>query len=890
MIKYRLIINDTIKISLQKGISYDENADETLDSVILTFAVKDYIEINNYDKIEIQIIQNGKIAKSIIQCVNQVDIDCKNYNMDDEVYFYTISATSMIKMLEKIPLPNLKITHSRESSKNKTIYEIANQYISTYSPKVRVANFNDQTNEPNYNIRNIYKLDSSAYNVLNIECPEFQWNEPTLREVLTDLFLVVNCLPICENGVIKLFELKENENHIFDKSKMNRKHITKNADEYASELTLSMSNAIGNNKVLVQEYIGFRNSSTYENTTNDLRLETQFPIYRIKSFKCYARVIGRNQSTGTLMEGPTFKEFNFTSSIYEKNNYDILKTPTIADTSYATTKWKKLYFERGKNIISGFSLTYNFLGEYLNITEMIKSAAGDSNIDYSLADNVLDIMFNVSYETESDFKLNVGKYLPSHRYDVRIADKQTNSLVNPKTMSFYEYAKANRIGNDIIQYNQTISPEIDLQNYDDVIFPIKSKTLNNEIVFKKKTIFETDAIFVEYYLTKDYILKDYYTGINSRIRNWQYLDSTESTRRFDVVKYYAVLSYSDYQYRRVQFSNQSPNIESYLLSCFGLIGQNINTAIVQTSYIDYEVNAGEVVSYPNDTQYYYLETSVEVLGYSIVVSFGFYDNFSAGLYLKLSNENDGGSSRLNDFYRYVNDYGEYDFISISLCSSLDQADKEFTWGNDEFYVDKEPRCSQAQWDRMVNKSRTKPLTSGYLRSENGVKYSLTKNIFKDNGETPKFAVQFEYCSDTSDIVIGQKFLEYQNFIKVKSTDSQYYYKFYLSEIAPSLNNLKLPENATLIDEAGFLTISDNALLYALKRDLEPANKYLYIVDDEGNVVISIKNKHGSLVGSSILRYQIFLNLLENRDINIYESENSRKIVGDIIDGKRELNI
>ena len=41
------------------------------------------------------------------------------------------------------------------------------------------------------------------------ECPEMQWNAPTLREVLTDLMMVKDCIPVVKNNVIDFIDLTE---------------------------------------------------------------------------------------------------------------------------------------------------------------------------------------------------------------------------------------------------------------------------------------------------------------------------------------------------------------------------------------------------------------------------------------------------------------------------------------------------------------------------------------------------------------------------------------------------------------------------------------------------------------------------------------------------------
>ena len=200
-------------------------------------------------------------------------------NAQSNTYRYEINLMNTIKIFEKIQCPNRVITHSlQEGVERKTIFEYIDQYMFLYSPKIKIS-----TDGQNWSYD--YLFDWSNLNVEpfnNTICADMQFNEPTLRELLTHLMIQVDCIPTIEYRTVKFINFRETPT---DFVKTNSTFITESgsSDSYNNSITVSPSQILDSSNVVISENVGFRDRrNAIISQTANLQIETRFPIYKVE--------------------------------------------------------------------------------------------------------------------------------------------------------------------------------------------------------------------------------------------------------------------------------------------------------------------------------------------------------------------------------------------------------------------------------------------------------------------------------------------------------------------------------------------------------------------------------------------------------------------------------
>lgn len=277
---------------IAEGAVFIENGNETLDSGTIILPQLDHkIEIEPYDVIVIFSTSDSKIKiNQRRMCVDTYT--CTQTSLDPAIYKYEISLFSETKLLEGILCPSLSITKLKTGQRK--VWHYLSQYLNEYGTKTAVNSSNlSGTPKFSYAPRVQTKFNE-------IDCPELQWNEPTLREVLSELMMVADCIPVVRNNVIDYMDLSQEGTDITIEQKKSINYITETqtSQDYVSEMRMNVKNALNNtipsgeitsyddvdipkDASYIIEEIGFKNYETYQLTTERLKLETQLPIWRL---------------------------------------------------------------------------------------------------------------------------------------------------------------------------------------------------------------------------------------------------------------------------------------------------------------------------------------------------------------------------------------------------------------------------------------------------------------------------------------------------------------------------------------------------------------------------------------------------------------------------------
>lgn len=849
------------------------------------------------------------------------------------IYRYDIKLMSETKLLETIVCPSLKITKLFNQTP-RTIYDYLKRYNNMFGGQIRVV---DPTESISYVFTNKFVFSTRLIEKFqNIECPEMQWNEPTLREVFNDLMMVKDCIPVLQNGVIDYLDLSEVKNDISTNPRINYITRSQSSTDYISKLRINLRNALQTNKDGIinssfTENISF-NSEDYYQTTDNVIIKTQHPIYKLKHlYFCWVGAdIGTSQSAstiafttykydlcnvdGTFTQNSTNEKISYVSEQQEyqakKIAYKQEDLPSAANyierAGYQNTTF---YYTRGSNEIKGFtnltkvgwtgilpdttalqylitSIAYYWENDNITGSYDCPIASGSGRIPQTTP------FFQVEYESIGNCLVEVSKGLkPSN--DRVVTDNQTNSYIDSYSQGFLEYQKANRLGNLELRINARLigsdysTYNIEVGDYykDSVIYQCEYQLYKGHV--------EINAL-----ATKDYVLRNYFTGVKAKIRSWKILDGNEALIRHELNQAYLEFSY---KVKTEEIKGKWLNTITYF--CSPLLASN-TIAPIKHCAVRTTTDNGD--HYPSSTnQRYEVGLIVREIGNSITFTFGFEDNYQVGYGYLLDtthiNVYTGGTKQQeyiyldrstftvgvpSNPYRYVDDNGEM----VDLVYDLYTQDAITT---------QETGLTADYSKQLIVDTYSKPLIgTTYQQITNNVKLSLNSGIIdKDNAEVLMLTTQIEFCSDTNDIVFTRKFLDRQECIRNKAINSLAVHLGYKSHFdfrnienssktIASFPSITKVERDNAYGETARITIlvelpqqpSDIVQARAMAKGLLK-NNVIYLLDGN-DIVMGIVNKNVNAVlenGTYYATSIIYLNYLRIRDYNVYVSQSNQQI-------------
>ena len=304
--------NNTSAYDLVVGSVFKEELNETLDSGSIIIS-----NVEPSRKLELEPYQYVYIydTESDFEKYFLVDDFVENYvNLDTPYYEYTIALMSETKLLEKIQLPNRTIRNPLNAPQLK-VNELIGQFCKLYIPSVKY--FNKNSNTWSYHQIIDYQSVIDVNSIFNVDCPDMEFNHPTLRQVLTSLMQVVGCLPRVINHKLTYINLRLKPTEFVIPS--DRKYIvstSNSSDSYNTSIQTLGENIVGENNIVKNETLGFRDvENVFLKHTENLKLTTEFPIKEVKSLKMNVPV-NFYFGMGVIHLGDTFISNNF---VYDNN-------------------------------------------------------------------------------------------------------------------------------------------------------------------------------------------------------------------------------------------------------------------------------------------------------------------------------------------------------------------------------------------------------------------------------------------------------------------------------------------------------------------------------------------------------------------------------------------
>lgn len=775
---------------VDEGAVITENYNETLDSATVRIShLSSKLNIEPFDKVILR-DENERFDDKYM-CVDTYTETIES--LDPYIYTYNIDLFSETKELESVILPNLSITQLTKTTK-RTVNDYLARYINLYCPRVRTAT----QFVPKYS----YDTDNYNFSIFDVECPEMQWNAPTLREVLTTLMMVVDCIPVMKNNKIGYINLTKVNPDISQNGHINYVQRSQSSEDYVSELKMNMVNVMQTSLEGVKqtvnriEHMTFRTEDDgYVLTDQNYCLKTQFPILRVKHLWMEFEIGIQDglSSDGAGSNGHQFirvykvdlcnlqlTDGSIKQILYEQTEYNSLPLVIVNPGNFNTISQNvAIYYQRYNNLISGFTQsskrnwvwsgkisTLNILKSIIplycydidgfKITDEEKQIVQTSSF-LTYPNTYFSVFFTIEYETTADAVFQAGKK-QAQTHERVVNDNQTFSFVDSYNQGFMEYQKANRLGNQMLHINSRF--EDDYSN----MIKIGDK-FEDSIIYQCQYQIYDNHIEINSTATKDYVLRDYFTGVKARIRAWNYAPAGESFTRHDLDKKYLELSKSI----------KSEIGESALFANYFL------TPLKPTYIRPLIYSFVKTEQYPTtQTNYFAIDLSGRIIGNSLVFTFGFDDNFNvakrvskelqtSNIHAHINNNsaivtylydvnftNKYGGIPLEDT-KYVDGNGEFSTLFYELTYKMDDPNSLQTVD----YTEENPNNYSKSF--MYRICQLPEVDSALFNSYS--KISDYRIIRKDNKEIPKLSLQYEFCTDTNDIFFTKKFLELQECIR-----------------------------------------------------------------------------------------------------------------------------
>ena len=909
------------QFAIKDGFVFNDDLSEQLDSatIVLNKQAKG-LAFEPFDIVEIY-INNSLFTTMLIDSVVATQIA-----FTTDLYDYTLTLMSNTKRLERVIIPNCSFTKPK-GVEAITLAKAIEILLEDYSPKyltqsntyaqLFTLSSSAKTILENTKCPDIYigrgtlrTAIDKVLSVINAICNVNAYNQIDF----IDLNERKNAVDTSKLNYI-------NDNQASTDYANNLDNVYTNV--------IGNLNKDSKNYTAITEYLGFRTQDEAILTTENALLKTNYPIYDIKSIT-FSGILTIEIGSGNYIKytydgkGPYY--FNIGSSI--SNFYYEITTlqGVIEEDNYNTLSYydKKGYarFKRGSNNIYGLldnawynSSAYKTQLVFLiargiledvsqlvkgtvktNFENSIKSVQSITTVDWDkvniyqglyvvdtatskiyeqtiggLGQNITDFtaeylqraMFKLEYYSQVDnVRAKSGKYLPEGDVSNEIVDNPSESYVDIDQQGKLFNQKCNRLGNRVKNIMGRYTQMSDLPQLGDYID-------NFVVIHREITIFDT-FILLNATMTENFVNINYFTGINARKRSWQIVNSSEAFNKQIIDKYYCELSFS--------YKTGADIIDKFT-SCV-----NLPYNLFASPLTDYEIDPvkhltvegfydkpQEDGSYLSNQYYHYeLELNSYITGNSLIFHSDFYDNYSVGI------ANDGSitGGYKQTWLPYVDKYGRnYDncWFLYTLIKNFDITGGQFTMPEQG----KDWTTNPTYFNALVQYSNLKPALSwtdvykSKMLDEEIIFIPTSTNFLvnhKDSREKIGINIQFEFCSDTSDIVIGHKFVEYQSMVNTASVGRRYLWvsqdETYRYGDEKGKGEQKSVINVIDCQMVGTTSAVLKTITTATSVSLVGA-KSLAICDASGNLILGI-NK----IVDGKMPY-VYLNMMKTRDRNKY---------------------
>jgi hypothetical protein len=773
------VLLNGVSVAYKPGIVIKEKLNKDLD--VGTIVIPQTTELSIEPKDQVVISNGDDFTKYML--VSDIIRTTSRYHTPKE-YNYTLNLVSPTIQLQRIVLPNRSITQPLTGAKT-DIYTMISRYVELYAP--------------NYTI-------SSALETLTtgVDCPEFQWNRPTLFEVLNDMLLEVDAVVTMTNFTTISYLNLNPVGSTIDDLELGDVILEQNIMEYANKVEVEVENAIQNSvNTRVIEWLNVKTDEDAIVTTNNAKLILDKPIERIN------KIVARYAAVDVTF---TVYEADITDYVVPKSKYDLLDP--INSPGYVEGDYKRsyLYFEEESNIIDGVcfqeSTWIPAINSKIALLNVFRNAYKDAtgvDIGANLAnDDILKFVFKVDYQAIDTVKL-ISKKKNALKNDGMLINNQDTSYVD-----FLSFAKKQQNTTDRIGH-----PRLTISGKYESYSNIPSLGDNYETDFKLSerefALYDTYVNF-KGILNKYYVLKELYSGLKNQRRFTQIAASRESFESNHITE--CNLEFSTIN------SSEKPTLENHMLK-FAQTDENIRLVMLRF-FNDSGVSKPIGVS-PST---YHTDKSV-------ILTYKLYDNYSAGFKSIYHTE-------------LLNNY-----IDVRTVPYVD-SNGRFNWLSATFYkkyvipkLNLETLSLSTDWNDGLEISRKLPeIDIDYLDSADLV-HSYSAYRYKDNREITVETYQFNFETD-SNIFLGYKFFE-DNPLRYSSDADKTLYVSYSTTL--TYEDGEQTAKGTIAALADLIyTITDNSIVISSPSGLLDISEFASwaICDSSANIYIAHNGNNSTI--------------------------------------------
>lgn len=782
------------------GLIYVDNLNETLDSGIVVCESIDRLDITPLDKLDIK-FPNVNYERAMI--VSSFNEEVASYNPPK--FNYAIQYVSPVLLTERITLPNLSIKRVYKTKNDEDWLIKENGYYSR-----SVAYYIYQYMNEYFDLGEWMLSAELELLAMDKICPEMSFDRPNLKEVMNallqslDLIFYIDMVKSGNKYVYIIKGLNPNiEGNPIDTSKLDRDVIQQSSNYYASNLDIELTNSISNKTTKAIQYLTPRTDDAIL-TTDNAKLIVNEPIYEIEKVELHAGIF---EFKDTYNNDIILDWVDISEYVVEKSIYEGLK---VEYWTGELSKLNTLYYTQGDNQIEGLGKSEKLIGLFDSgaalqniLTSTIfanygvpVSSANTEQIGKVIRNNLVDMMFRITYKTQQDVKMQTEKVIKT-KHKSSLFDSQDSKFVNVELFSKNSLNTINKLGNPERTINATYT------NYNDI--PQLGDYIDDYVLTSRTISIYDDYVVFEGNLTKDFAYKYQFNAIDSKKRFYNISD--ETLVRHELIKKYCVFDFVEDEYVNEDIVLANNLILFANLKC--------NYATLKFDYGNNKYSdllLSEVNTYQEAN--------------SVGLTFGFNNNIVAG--------NTRGEKDTGGYYqepvKYVNEYGENYGVEINLYT--DMVEKNFT-----------SQTSYLQYAENKSANFPKLETAGGVLTNNIYTINTTKH--KDQSEIQRWTIQFTFVSNNERIILGNAYYENNAFL---NSDIQDNFKIFKYNKKFNIRNIDELDSSSIIEEnvLDYIFWGDNYYQFNISGNigLKVGNKLFLGINDYvagTKIYLNIKN-------------------------------------------------
>lgn len=638
------------------------------------------------------------------------------------IYYISTEPSTSTATAYKITVSNIVISVVSDTKENSgrpalwTIKNVVDRVLDTLEPiKNNRFTFTNKTPDSNKSI-NVGKL-----------APEFAFTKLTLREALQQVGGVIHAEPrlddtsdtiyyeqygdIVKSHISELpytsYELKSDINEWCTGLDTSADNLVNQLD-YAQGVVFSPFIETDIACDVKNGFITVRTDSTAARLAqdNDTYIPTSNPIYKLN------KVIVRYNNN----------DYNMTPFVYEKADYDALLQSNGG--TYPYSKGFALYYTQGEKNIKGLfykedNPISSTFADYA-IVNIIKKLANSTSL--SITGNALftDLWYHIEYIPVYSTRLNTIKPTITNPITVprTIAYNQSSNLIESRFYGENLKGTVARLGNIEKTYTYKLAFLSQIP---------KAGTLFNDNYYISTVSTEILPTYIKCTigLSKDFNRLSQYIGVSSNKRMWEVSEKQSQERQTIINNYIRVSIYPYVEKYNTDYTIWTAFAPYLFDGKTERSGHLLKAPISSVQVWGYMKNS----TTPINNTFIQLPVISSAMGNSMLFTFGFNDNYSAGQKIQYTETSSGASGWWSQYVPYCDYFGR-----------IYELDFEFLTDN---------------YNQTSTNINMLPQNDGHVTSSKGYFAGFKlKKFRKDNREVPQIIYQLSAYASEEDLIVG----------------------------------------------------------------------------------------------------------------------------------------